>query len=696
MAISARNPSNPSVHTATNLPRNTSEREIVPWFCQQANTISASCLESLVSKKKRSSTTTPPYAKWFQHGELRLGTDSKNVRKMDFGLSWKEYLNTNRSNDRVHWADVEIVGEHTDRQQSVAEKSVKLAEYARHALLHQPDRRFIFGLLLHRSDLSLHLFTSVGMISSKPFDLLEDSVKLEILIRGLTHLPAEKRGLDTNFTREDSSSQAPRYRRLLHLKIAAKQVEESGAQRLIEPATKEAASAGYAVAREKYSPGQVGINVSTVDDCESLDAQATLLGPLYRSSSLIGRRTQVWLAELTLSQKHEGFENQPSPTQIVIKIIARDVEATLNEREILKKAASHGNIDVPWLVSHEEFTIRGCPDTTHDMILQNWEPVKETLRIRRRREITMSKSIGVPLIVLRPPPFRLLQIARDIIVTLERLHEADILHRDVSINNIMCTLKKGENIVLEGDAHITAKGPTLLAGRQDSVREAFLNDYDLATYASEASGMTTLTGTWAFIAPSRLEKWGDHHAHQDVVSVIFCIIWMACLEPVERILEEDRPERHKTTLTSHDQQIFDFRTRPPKPISTNTRSAKSNSPLFSKPNPSLKPDHPHIKMNSNDALTFKTHTLAQPWKVMKHFTAPFQTPVFRQVIDDMAAAISTAPETSYIPDRKMVALMEQENVEAHRAYVQLMDSRFPVLVQELIGIIDRALKDLQP
>ena len=122
------------------------------------------------------------------------------------------------------------------------------------------------------------------------------------------------------------------------------------------------------------------------------------------------------------------------------------------------------------------------------------------------------------------PLFRLLQIARDITMTLERLHKASILHRDVSINNIMCTLKKGDSIVLEGSARITAKGPTLLAGRKDGGHEAFLNDYDLASYASEAFGMTTLTGTWAFIAPSRLQKWGDHHAHQDVVSVIFCII----------------------------------------------------------------------------------------------------------------------------------------------------------------------------
>lgn len=278
----------------------------------------------------------------------------------------------------------------------------------------------------------------------------------------------------------------------------------------------------------------------------------------------------------------------------------------------------------------------------------------------------MSKSIGVPLSVLRPPPFRLLQIAEDIIVTLERLHEANILHRDNSINNIMCTLKKGESIILEGGAHITAKGPTLLAGRKDSGREAFLNDYDLASYASEASGMTTLTGSWAFIAPSRLQKWGDHHAHQDVASVISCIIWTACLEPVATILEEDRPERHKTTLTSHNQRRFALRTNPPKPISTNTRTTKSSSSLFSKTTPSLERTHPHIKMSSDDALMFKVYTLCQPWEIMNFFTAPFQTPVFRQVIDDMAAAIFTAPETSYMQDRYMIAQMQQGNVEATR------------------------------
>lgn len=76
----------------------------------------------------------------------------------------------------------------------------------------------------------------------------------------------------------------------------------------------------------------------------------------------------------------------------------------------------------------------------------------------------MSKSISVLLIILQPSSFQLQHIARDIIVTLKRLHKVDILHCDVSINNIICILKKGENIVLESDTYITTKGLTLLTG----------------------------------------------------------------------------------------------------------------------------------------------------------------------------------------------------------------------------------------
>lgn len=52
----------------------------------------------------------------------------------------------------------------------------------------------------------------------------------------------------------------------------------------------------------------------------------------------------------------------------------------------------------------------------------------------------------------------------------------------------MCTLKKGEDIVLESGEQITVKSSILLAGEKGSGLETFLNDHDLATYAAESSG----------------------------------------------------------------------------------------------------------------------------------------------------------------------------------------------------------------
>lgn len=76
----------------------------------------------------------------------------------------------------------------------MTKKTVKLAQYALHALLHQPDYYFIFGFLIHCSDLYLFLFTSIGIILNKSFNLLQDFNILQILIYGIINLPAQKQG----------------------------------------------------------------------------------------------------------------------------------------------------------------------------------------------------------------------------------------------------------------------------------------------------------------------------------------------------------------------------------------------------------------------------------------------------------------------------------------------------------------------
>lgn len=157
------------------------------------------------------------------------------------------------------------------------------------------------------------------MISSKPFDVLAEQDTFQILIRGLTCLAPEKRERDINFRRVNNPSQSDRYQRMLYFKIdpinliQAKQVENSGRERLVETAAGEAGGVESAVLKEKHTPCRFGSNFDNAANCEFSDAKATLLGPLHRSSSLFGRRTQVWLAELTICNGLEVSDNQSSP-----------------------------------------------------------------------------------------------------------------------------------------------------------------------------------------------------------------------------------------------------------------------------------------------------------------------------------------------------------------------------------------------
>lgn len=77
-------------------------------------------------------------------------------------------------------------------------------------------------------------------------------------------------------------------------------------------------------------------------------------------------------------------------------------------------------------------------------------------------------------------------------MTLRHLYKVDILYCDISIINIMCTLKKGENIILKTNVDINTKSPTLLVVKKNKVHETFLNDYDLTTYVSNVFGITIL------------------------------------------------------------------------------------------------------------------------------------------------------------------------------------------------------------
>lgn len=104
----------------------------------------------------------------------------------------------------------------------------------------------------------------------------------------------------------------------------------------------------YAIPKKKYSKGC---------NCKFLDAEIALLRPLYCSSTLFKRKTNMWLAEMTVYKDSKVLRNNTFLTYIMIKIIFFDIDAILSNREILNKAVSYGNIYMVLLILRIEFIL---------------------------------------------------------------------------------------------------------------------------------------------------------------------------------------------------------------------------------------------------------------------------------------------------------------------------------------------------
>lgn len=172
---------------------------------------------------------------------------------------------------------------------------------------------------------------------------------------------------------------------------------------------------------------------------------------------------------------------------------------------------------------------------------------------------------------------------------------------------------------------------------------------------------------------------------------------MTCLEPVEKGLLKNKPKYPNITpilfSNSSTQYTYTLHTKPSrKLINKSTSNGQSDAFAPSRTMLSLDPKHIHIQWSSDNSLAHKFLALRHPWGIFQSFTSLFQNAVFRRAIDDMSMAISIVPKTSYISDQDMGCQMSSDDEEAHKAYIWLMDLRFPCLISKLIEIINQALK----
>ena len=576
---------------------NPTQKDIIPWLCRIGNAI-----RKAVSIRGQTS--------WRYHYNESI-VAANATRSMDFSFS-------SPSRD-LDWRNVDIVGEHSEGTEN---KLFQLADYALQALFHQVDRRFIFGVILQRGELTPILFTPVAVVKASPIDVRTQVPEVIRLFAGLALLSPEKLGRDHTFERQPLQNSLE-YQ--LHLKLPARDAKPPLAARIE--------------------------------------------GFLYRCASLMGRRTQVCLAE------EHGTERQ-----LVVKIVSRDLDVRNTEAQILNYLSRQGCADTPIMLRADESYVRGVPDSAKAFILQNAFPDLET---DRQRCIIVFETIGVPLKNVRPGPAQLAGIMRDGLRAFQRVHQLKILHRDISVGNVLVCVEAGDSIRLDSGGEVRMRAGTKLVGGTGHL--SFLNDYDLATYDDETpSGLSAITGTYAFIAPSRLRGWGGHHAHQDVISLFFCFMWMTCFDPRKEPKPPGQTQTPISPVHSHN-----LRNRVQRSAPLTQSSGSSRSVIY-------KEDHGHPCRGwyGPDSDALKIALLSDPDQfVTEKSNLAFRGPEFRDLVVGMAKALHDDAETGWRPPltTRFEDKLIDNDLAASAQYKRMMDQRLPALFRKLFALLDTYL-----
>ncbi|KAI0791838.1 hypothetical protein C8Q75DRAFT_56932 [Abortiporus biennis] len=236
------------------------------------------------------------------------------------------------------------------------------------------------------------------------------------------------------------------------------------------------------------------------------DVEVTLGKPIFSQRNLVGRRTLVY-----------NITTKPtiSDGDLVLKM-SWQVCTRSSEADILNQAKDKGVEHIPelhmWTESNNEYRIsqgvRGMlfPDNK----LPNGEEIYED---KSQRFMVFTKYEAITLVI---SPSNMNYIFMQLINCLEKLRAAMILHRDLSITNLMHDPKR-----LEG------KKPYFI-----------LNDFDLATFVnpdgtpSTASSSKHLTGTLPFIAREILENpLKPHYLRHDLESALYLAFWIGASYP---------------------------------------------------------------------------------------------------------------------------------------------------------------------
>ena len=232
---------------------------------------------------------------WFTSTENLLHGAANAKRKMHFGMRLLGQSVAQSSDKTIAWSDVEVVGEVTNQARLDNEKILQFCNYARFAFFNQVDRVFLYGLLIHKEDCYVMLFTSTCIIMARSIKL-SNALHVTRLVAALHCVGNVGQGRDLKFRRSWSSVCYKKY------------------------------------GKEECSKLQYTLQYHL--RYEHVELELHIIGHLHRTFFLPGRRTHVVLCRVSRNFTTPDAVSVDAGDHVVLKVSAIDKDSYYNESHL--------------------------------------------------------------------------------------------------------------------------------------------------------------------------------------------------------------------------------------------------------------------------------------------------------------------------------------------------------------------------
>ncbi|KAI0073753.1 hypothetical protein K474DRAFT_1559234, partial [Panus rudis PR-1116 ss-1] len=361
-------------------------------------------------------------------------------------------------------------------------------------------RRSIFALYVFGQSVRFLRIDRCGIIAADVLNYVRNPRTLAEFFWRYTHLSPSQRGFDTTVV-----PATPAERRLLSVAVLE-------SIRLADKSK----SPPFPNIRNTLSKDYPSYKVEVVDETSEEKSWYIIRKPCFDLDSPFGRTTRGYVAlKVDADETKDG--SSPPPDVLARKLVFfkdcwRHYEKGVwTETDMYQELAEFGIPHTPHLIAGGDvFTEEHAQHTLTQNLFHpkglKWLHVSRSLSMYVHHRLV--QPLAFPLNTLRTAK-EMVQVLRDALQALiDAYVKARILHRDISVNNILVSPSLGK----------------------DKAGRGILNDWDIARKLEDSESTLRLPrqGTWRFMSVALLgDQDKPHSIHDDLESVFWVLVYTA-------------------------------------------------------------------------------------------------------------------------------------------------------------------------